>query len=94
MIDCCFPAVAAAEYIALGMQIFCSLILLGGAHFLTQYGTAIASVLSSLLGQVKERGMLMMMPVMDLLLVSYPQEGAQLLAQPLQVDTCSCVKAV
>jgi hypothetical protein len=67
------------------MQLFTSLILLGGRPFLERYGEGITSVLSNLLGQVKERGMLLMMPVMDLLLVAYPEEAPQLLAQPLQV---------
>lgn len=67
------------------MQLFSSLLLLGGAPYLAQWGPGLAEVLVGYLGNVKARGMLLMLPVMDQVLVCSPQEGAAVLAAPLQV---------
>jgi len=82
------PCVCApAEHIGLAMSITSSCILLGGRPFLAQYGAVLAAALTAYVGDVRERGMLLLFPVMDLLLVQYPQEGAQLLGPALQVGS-------
>ena len=50
------------------MQIATSCILLGGADFLQLHGQGLARRLGGLVGNVKERAMLMIIPVMELVL--------------------------
>lgn len=50
-----------------------SCILLGGAGFLSTHGKALVDMLCKLLGNVKERGMLLLLPIMALMLCMLPE---------------------
>lgn len=50
-----------------------SCILLGGAKFLSAHGKALIDMLCNLLGNVKERGMLLLFPIMALMLCVLPE---------------------
>lgn len=80
---------AAAEHIQIGMQLLTSLLLLGGGPFLSTYGPQLLAACAAYVGEVVERGLLLMLPPMDLLLVAAPQQAAPLLLPFMQV--CACV---
>jgi len=67
------------------MSIIPSCILLGGASFLATHGVSLAEGVETYMGNVRERGMLLLMPPLDLILMAFPQEGAVLLMPALQV---------
>ncbi|KAK9787255.1 hypothetical protein WJX73_002919 [Symbiochloris irregularis] len=72
------------EMVQPAMQITTSCILLGGASFLQVHGQALATMLAGLIGNVKDRGMLLLIPVMELVLQVAPEQGPMLLRAPLQ----------
>jgi hypothetical protein len=67
------------------MQLLSSLLLLGGAPFLADHGPALLSAAAGLVGEVVERGHLLLLPPVDLLLVAAPQQAAPLLLPFMQV---------
>jgi hypothetical protein len=72
------------EHVRAGLQIVSSLVLLGGAPFLQQYGADLAALLAGYIGTVNERGTLLLLPPLDLLLTLYPTAAPPLLAPALQ----------
>ncbi len=62
-----------AEHIAPCSAIVQSCILLGGADFLSMHGKALVGMLCKLLGNVNERGMLLLLPIMALMLCMLPE---------------------
>jgi len=81
------PALATAmasstEHIQLGMQVLSSLVLLGGQPLLQRYGQEVSSIFLNFLGNVSERGMLLLFPVLDLIVSVAPQAAADVL-QPV-----------
>lgn len=81
-----------AEHICIGMQLLSSLLLLGGGAFLSAQGPPLLSACAVYVGEVVERGLLLMLPPMDLLLVAAPQQAAPLLQDFMQV-CCPCLAA-
>lgn len=73
-----------AEHIYLGMQILSSLLMLGGAQFLATYGPQLLAACTAYVGEVVERGLLLMLPPMDLILIAAPQEAAPLMIPFMQ----------
>lgn len=73
-----------AEHIYLGMQIISSLLLLGGAPFLATYGPQLIAACTAYVGEVVERGLLLMLPPMDILLVAAPQQAAPMIQPFMQ----------
>eukprot|EP00879_Flechtneria_rotunda_P025885 GHRR01027540.1.p1 GENE.GHRR01027540.1~~GHRR01027540.1.p1 ORF type:complete len:987 (+),score=414.93 GHRR01027540.1:174-3134(+) len=73
------------EHIAMGMQLFTSLLLLGGAPFLATYGSQLMSACTAYVGEVVERGLLLMLPPVDLLLVAAPEQAAFVVLPFMQV---------
>jgi hypothetical protein len=67
------------------MSIISSATLLGGAPFLAQHGAATVGALHAYLGNVTDKGMLLLLPPMDLILVAFPEDGSVLLLPALQV---------
>lgn len=72
------------EHIQPAMQIATSCILLGGTDFLQQHGQNLTRMLSGLIGNVKERGMLLIIPVVELVLQVAPQQGPAMLRETLR----------
>ena len=54
------------------MQATTSCLLLGGLHFLQAHAGSLASMLAGLIGHVNDRGMLLLLPVMTLVLQLSP----------------------
>lgn len=67
------------------MQLLSSLIMLGGPSFLTAYGQQLLGACAAYVGEVVERGMLLLLPPIDLLLVAAPQQAAPLVLPFMQV---------
>jgi hypothetical protein len=74
-----------AEHISLGMQLMSSLIMLGGPSFLAAYGQQLLGACTAYVGEVVERGMLLLLPPVDLLLVALPQQAEPLVLPFMQV---------
>lgn len=72
--DACAPLPACAEHIQVACHICTSAILLGGAPFLERHAGGMVGMLSALLGNVKERGMLLLLPLMGLALTAFPED--------------------
>lgn len=77
-----FPS---AEHVRSAACIMLSLVLLGGRDFLMVHGQSLADILSSLIGKLTERGMLLLLPIMSVIIQIVPEEGPQLLEGPLRV---------
>ena len=61
-----------------------SCILLGGPEFLSAHGRALNDMLCNLLGNVKERGMLLLLPVMALMLCMLPEHMPSVMQPSLE----------
>lgn len=71
------------EHVAVGTRLISSCVLLGGGEVLAAHGQGIVSVLTGYVGNVKDRGMLCLLPVMDLIVQLFPQDGPALLRPAL-----------
>jgi hypothetical protein len=71
------------EYIAVGTRALTSCLLLNAAEVLTAHGPRLLGVLTSLIGNVKDRGMLCLLPVIDTILQAFPEQAPTLLAPAL-----------
>ncbi len=72
------------EHIAIGSRILSSCILLGGRDVLAVHGSRIATVLQNFIGNVKDKGMMYVMQIVDIIIQVLPIEGPSLLQMPLQ----------
>ena len=69
-----------AEHIQIASQIIVSCSLLGGRdHFFVPYGQQLVHLLQQLIGNLTEKGMHMLIPVMNVVLQIIPEEGPALL---------------
>uniref|UniRef100_A0A061R0T2 Importin-11-like isoform x1 n=1 Tax=Tetraselmis sp. GSL018 TaxID=582737 RepID=A0A061R0T2_9CHLO len=71
------------EHIQSACSIMVSAILLGGASFLQQHGAPLLAIITDALGAVNERGMLLLLPVVETIIVGFPQEAPLSLERPL-----------
>ena len=55
------------EHVKVSCQIMASCILMGGVQFLQAYGTGLVDILTELMGELNERGMCVLLPVLELL---------------------------
>lgn len=63
------------EHVRVGMQIITSCILLGGGAFLEHFGAAVVQILTSMIGALNEKGLGVLLPVMELLVQCFPAEA-------------------
>ena len=73
-----------AEHIAVCSAVVQSCILLGGAEFLSAHGKTLVDMLCKLLGNVNERGMLLLLHVMALMLCMRPEHMPGVMQRALQ----------
>ena len=71
------------EHVSVCMQIASSCVLLGGAGFLREQGAGLANVLTAVLGEVKQHGMIAAYSPILLMLQLFGDEAVLLLQQPL-----------
>jgi hypothetical protein len=72
------------EHIAVGCRLLVSTVMLGGGDVLIAHGAGIARVLGGYIGNVKERGTLWVISVMDTIIQVSPTDGPVLLAPALK----------
>lgn len=70
---------SSTEKVQVGMQIITSCVLLAGPTFLQLHGASVVSIITALMGQLNERGMCVLLPVVELLVQCYPNEAPQAL---------------
>jgi len=83
-----FPLLAAicegsTEHVRPAMQLTQSCVLLGGAEFLGRHGESVKRVFATLLGNVNERGMMALVPTLELALRVFPRDAALFLEESL-----------
>lgn len=71
------------EYVSLGMRITFSAVLLGNGPFLETCGQGLVQMLTTLITIVNEKGVATILPVIDVVLQSFPDQGPHLLAPVL-----------
>ena len=79
-----------AEHVQVALPIITSSVLMGGAAFLEQQGPAISHILEGLIGNVKERAMLVLVSVTELLLQAHPEVASRVL-QPALARLLACL---
>ncbi|DBA79077.1 hypothetical protein WJX77_002150 [Trebouxia sp. C0004] len=72
------------EHVQMACQIITSCVLLGRASFLQHYGGTVVRSLQALIGNVNERGMLLLFTTLEIILQCFPGEGPSLLQPALQ----------
>ena len=72
------------EHLQVGVQILESYLLVGGTVFFDAYAQQVCAVFMGIFGEVKEKGMLLTIPVLDTYLCSLPVEGPRALEPALQ----------
>lgn len=71
------------EFLFVGTKIMVSSILLGGAETLHPFGGKISKILSNLIGNVTDKGMILVLAVIDTIVALFPEDGVILLAPVL-----------
>eukprot|EP00850_Spirogloea_muscicola_P012417 SM000080S22932 [mRNA] locus=s80:226582:234777:+ [translate_table: standard] len=72
------------DHLQVAMKITESYILLGGADFLHHHAAGVVSILELVIGNVKEKGSLVTLPVVDVLILCFPAEAPPALESVLQ----------
>eukprot|EP00850_Spirogloea_muscicola_P009002 SM000049S16773 [mRNA] locus=s49:579453:591318:+ [translate_table: standard] len=72
------------DHLQVAMKITESYILLGGADFLHHHAASVVSILELVIGNVKEKGSLVTLPVVDVLILCFPAEAPPALETVLQ----------
>ncbi|KAK9830439.1 hypothetical protein WJX72_011753 [[Myrmecia] bisecta] len=73
-----------SEHIQVAAPLMASCVLLGGADFLQARGHQVVRILQALLGNVKEKGTLLLLPVLDTTIQCFPADAPLLLEPALQ----------
>jgi len=74
---------SSTEYVSFGMRITFSAVLLGNGPFLDTCGQGLVQMLTTLITTVNERGVATILPVVDVVLQSFPDQGPHLLGPVL-----------
>ncbi|KAK9822576.1 hypothetical protein WJX74_006339 [Apatococcus lobatus] len=90
-----FPNLAAVmerspEHVQVALPIITSCVLMGGAAFLDQHGVAISHLFEGLIGNVKERAMLLLISAIELLIRAQPDVACRVL-QPTLAKLLACL---
>ncbi|CAG9463738.1 unnamed protein product [Pedinophyceae sp. YPF-701] len=93
-----FPALrgvaeSSTEHVHLACQCMQSCVLMGGAAFLRKHGGTLAAILDGLMASVNERGLLFVVPVIELVVKCFPDDGPALLEAPLMRALSSLLKS-
>eukprot|EP00850_Spirogloea_muscicola_P008802 SM000048S16514 [mRNA] locus=s48:162009:170563:+ [translate_table: standard] len=72
------------DHLQVAMKIMESYIVLGGADFLHHHAAGVVSILELVIGNVKEKGSLVTLPVIDVLILCFPAEAPPALESVLQ----------
>eukprot|EP00271_Cylindrocystis_brebissonii_P019770 TRINITY_DN6200_c0_g1_i2.p1 TRINITY_DN6200_c0_g1~~TRINITY_DN6200_c0_g1_i2.p1 ORF type:complete len:451 (-),score=102.92 TRINITY_DN6200_c0_g1_i2:173-1402(-) len=72
------------DHMMVAMKLLESYILIGGSEFLGHHGQSAVKLLDSVIGNVKEKGLMVALNVIDTLIQCFPQEAPPVLEQVLQ----------
>lgn len=73
-----------SDHLQIAMKIIESYILLDGADFLRPHSGSVVKILDAVVGNVKEKGMMCTLPVIDILIQCFPADAPALLDRILQ----------
>ena len=76
---------SSTEYLPVGARILTSCVMLAGGEVLSKHGTDIVRILLNFVGNVTDRGMALVLSVVDTIIAMYPQEG-YILCCPLLIS--------
>ncbi|KAL3010471.1 hypothetical protein AAZX31_07G143600 [Glycine max] len=74
------------DHLQVAMNIIEDYIILGGNDFLSMHATNIAKILDLVIGNVNDKGILSVLPVVDILIQCFPMEVPPLISSTLQVS--------
>ncbi|KAK9699161.1 hypothetical protein RND81_08G156900 [Saponaria officinalis] len=80
------------DHLTVAVEIVEDYIILGGAEFLSRHASNVAKLLDMIVGNVNDRGLLSVLPVIDILVQCYPVEVPPLISSTLQklIVVCLC----
>ncbi|XP_057519328.1 uncharacterized protein LOC130800020 isoform X2 [Amaranthus tricolor] len=80
------------DHLTVAVEIIEDYIILGGNEFLSRHASSVAKLLDMIVGNVNDKGLLSVLPVIDILVQCYPIEVPPLISSTLQklVVVCLC----
>ncbi|KAH9617250.1 hypothetical protein KSS87_006002 [Heliosperma pusillum] len=80
------------DHLTVAVEIVEDYIILGGTEFLRRHASNVAQLLDMIVGNVNDRGLLSVLPVIDILVQCYPMEVPPLISSTLQklIVVCLC----
>ncbi|XP_074268667.1 uncharacterized protein LOC141592022 isoform X3 [Silene latifolia] len=80
------------DHLTVAVEIVEDYIILGGIEFLRRHASNVAQLLDMIVGNVNDRGLLSVLPVIDILVQCYPMEVPPLISSTLQklIVVCLC----
>ncbi|KAG5010026.1 hypothetical protein AAZX31_07G143600 [Glycine max] len=79
------------DHLQVAMNIIEDYIILGGNDFLSMHATNIAKILDLVIGNVNDKGILSVLPVVDILIQCFPMEVPPLISSTLQKLIVGCL---
>ncbi|XP_021855547.1 uncharacterized protein [Spinacia oleracea] len=79
------------DHLTVAVDIIEDYIILGGTEFLSRHASCVAKLLDVILGSINERGLLSVLPVIDILVQCYPMEVPPLISATLQKLFVHCL---
>ncbi|KAK4268564.1 hypothetical protein QN277_025205 [Acacia crassicarpa] len=79
------------DHLQVSVNIIEDYIILGGSQFVSVHGSSIAKILDLVVGNVNDRGLLAVLPVIDLLIQCFPVEVPPLISSTLQKLIIICL---
>ncbi|XP_028213484.1 importin-11-like isoform X3 [Glycine soja] len=80
------------DHLQVAVNIIEDYIILGGNNFLSMHATNIAKILDLVIGNVNDKGILSVLPVVDILIQCFPMDVPPLISSTLQVDNVSSIQ--
>ncbi|PKA62700.1 Exportin-2 [Apostasia shenzhenica] len=79
------------DHLQVAVDIIEDYIIFGGAEFLNQHASSVAKLLDGIVGSVNNKGLLSTMPIIDILIQSFPRESPPLISGVLQKLILICL---
>ncbi|XP_071722890.1 uncharacterized protein [Rutidosis leptorrhynchoides] len=79
------------DYLKVAASIIEGYIILGGSEFLSLHASSVAKLFDAIVGNVNDRGLLSILPVIDVLIQCSPSDGPQLISSTLQKMIVICL---
>ncbi|KAG0500885.1 hypothetical protein HPP92_000957 [Vanilla planifolia] len=79
------------DHLQVVVEIIEAYIIFGGAEFLNQYASSVATLLDGIVGNVNDKGLLSTIPILDILIQCFPLEAPPLVSGVLQKLILICL---